>query len=327
MNNTTLTLQYSNPQCVLVSPPTDTYVRNQAITAVYATLIPLIITANLLSINGIIKTKRKKLNSSQILFLILFASDMTIGALQLPVGIYIFRKKNRPTCFELQLNRFSITFPIIMSGSLLCVISIDRYINVVFNTYYKRIVTKKLLPVTIGLVIVTCFIWATFEAFFLTGVDRRKVGKGYIGLATYCEVLMVTDVTINVALLINVKKQTEISTTRQSIGKRLTKTITIIVATFVTTYLPALVIVNILAYAAMNSTDITFLQNMVIAFYWALIPTQLNAVLNSVIYLARNSDIKKYYSNIFNCGKEDKKLQNTASSEQQKQKQENVFPL
>ena len=46
MNNTTLMIQYAKPKCVLVSSPTDTYVRNQAITAVYATLISLIITVN-----------------------------------------------------------------------------------------------------------------------------------------------------------------------------------------------------------------------------------------------------------------------------------------
>ena len=100
------------------------------------------------------------------------------------------------------------------------------------------------------------------------------------------------DITINISLLTNVKNQTKNSTARQSIGKRLTKTIARTVDTFMTAYLPTLVIVNILAYAAMNSTYIKFLQNMVIVIYLALIPTQLNAFLNLVIYLARNSGIK-----------------------------------
>ena len=293
MNNATLTFQYTKPPCILTPRSTDRYVTNQVVIAVYATLIPLIITISLLSINGIIKTKRNRFNSSQILFLILFVSDMTFGALQLPVGIYIFWKKNRITCFELQLNLFSIEFPIIMSFSLLCVISINRYINVVSSTYYKRIVTEKFLPIATGLVIVTSFISATFEALYMVGVDKKEVGKGYIALATYCEALMAINITINEALLTNAKKQTKKSTTRQSIGIRLTKAIAIIVSTFVIVYLPVLVIVNILGYAAMSSTDIKFFQNMAIVLYWTLIPTQLNAVLNSAIYLARNRDIKK----------------------------------
>ena len=104
-----------------------------------------------------------------------------------------------------------------MSYSFSYVISIDRYINVVSNTFYKRIVTKRLLPVTIGLVIVTSLIWATFEALFMISVDKREVEKGYIALATYCEVLIAINITINVALPTNVKNQTKKSTTRQSV--------------------------------------------------------------------------------------------------------------
>ena len=114
-----------------------------------------------------------------------------------------FWKENRLICFELQLNLFSITFPIKMSFSYLCVISIDCYSNVVSNTYYKRIVIKRLQPVSIDFVIVTSFILTTFEAVFLAGVDRRELGKGYIALATCCEALMVINITINVALLTN----------------------------------------------------------------------------------------------------------------------------
>ena len=69
----------------------------------------------------------------------------------------------------------------------------------------------------------------------------------------------VIDITVNISLLTNVKNQTKNSMTRQSVGKRLTKTIAGIVDTFVTAYLPTLLIVNILAYAAMNSTYIKFL--------------------------------------------------------------------
>ena len=43
----------------------------------------LIITINLLCINGIIKTKPQKLNSFQVLFLTLYVSDVTVGVLQL----------------------------------------------------------------------------------------------------------------------------------------------------------------------------------------------------------------------------------------------------
>ena len=314
MNSTTLTFQYPKPPCILITRTTNTDGRKQALTVVYVTYIPLIITVNLLSIIGIIQTKLKKLNSSQVLFLTLFVSDLTTGALQLPLQMYVLWTTNDITCFELQLSMFSTAFPMLMSGSLLCVISIDRYINVVSNTYYRRFVTKKSLSVTIILVMVVSFIWATFETLFLAGVDKGKVAKGYIALATYCAAELVIAVTLNVALLINVKSQVKNSTTRQTINLRLTKTIAMIVATLVAAYVPAIVTLFILAHAVINSTDINFLYNIINVFYWTLTLVQLNAVINSVIYLTRNSHIKKYYGDLFNCGKAAKNLQNTDST-------------
>ena len=101
------------------------------LTVLYSCLIPLIICANLLLIIGIIKVKRNKFTSSQILFLMLFLSDLIIGVVQLPFLIYLLWKTSDLTCFEAQLRTFSTSFPIIMSGTLLCAISVDRYINVV----------------------------------------------------------------------------------------------------------------------------------------------------------------------------------------------------
>ena len=58
---------------------------------IYAGLIPLIVSVNLLLIFGIIKTKRNKFTSSQILFLALFMSDLTFGVAQLPIQIYLLQ--------------------------------------------------------------------------------------------------------------------------------------------------------------------------------------------------------------------------------------------
>ena len=98
------------------------------LTAVYGSLIPLIMGGNLLLILGRIKTTKKKFTSSQILFSTLFVSDL---------------KSNEPTCFEVQLSAFSMSFPTCISFNLLCIISIERYVYVVYNGFYTRIVTKK----------------------------------------------------------------------------------------------------------------------------------------------------------------------------------------
>ena len=83
-----VTLQSNVSQCVtLIARTNDANLRNQLLNVVYAILIPLIITTNV--IFGIIKLKRNKFTSSQILFLTLFSSDLTFGEVQLPIQIYI----------------------------------------------------------------------------------------------------------------------------------------------------------------------------------------------------------------------------------------------
>ena len=52
------------------------------LTAVYGSLMPLIMGGNLLLIIGLIKTKKKKFTSSQILFSTLFVSDLTFGTIK-----------------------------------------------------------------------------------------------------------------------------------------------------------------------------------------------------------------------------------------------------
>ena len=86
-----VTLQSNVSQYVtLIARTNDANLRNQLLNVVYAILIPLIITTNV--IFGIIKLKRNKFTSSQILFLTLFSSDLTFGVVQLPTQIYILWK-------------------------------------------------------------------------------------------------------------------------------------------------------------------------------------------------------------------------------------------
>ena len=79
----------------------------------------------------------------------------------------------------------------------------------------------------------------------------------------------------------------------------------------VTAYIPAIIAINIAAYAFINSTAKQFIQKSSGNFLWILIPSQANAILNSVIYLARNSRMKRYYCKLLNCGNDNRKFEKT----------------
>ena len=167
MNNTTLTILHRFPKCFSLLQMKSVDANNQLklFSVVGTVFIPFIIIVNLLSIFGIIKTKRNKFTSSQILFSTLFVSDLTIGMVQLPLQIHSFLMSHDQTCFEILLETFFTTFTLHMSGALLGVISVDRYIYVVHNNYYKKIVTKWSLTMAIVGVILISITWATLNAF------------------------------------------------------------------------------------------------------------------------------------------------------------------
>ena len=75
MNNDTRQFHHKLVQCAVLIYQKDA---NPRMTLVYASLIPLVIDPKLLSNFEIIKRKRKKLTSSEIPFLTLFVSDLTI---------------------------------------------------------------------------------------------------------------------------------------------------------------------------------------------------------------------------------------------------------
>ena len=297
MNNTTQLLLYKFLKCFTVARTEDENVKNTALTIIYASLIPLIVGTNLLLIFGIIKTKRFNFSSSQILFLTLFLSDFTIGMFQLPTEIYIKWKSSYPTCFEIQLAQFSRGFPICMSGTLLFVISIDRYIYVVHYAFHTRFVRKKILTTIIIVIILIFIMWSLSDPLFSADPENRKVAKLYIALTVYVGILIATGVAVNVALLRNVKQKTKnLSVRRRALNSSLTKTITIIAAMLVISYVPLMI--NFAIFALTKDQEIIKMIRGI--FAWTLIAPQINAVLNSIIYLTRNSRMRRYYHKLLN---------------------------
>ena len=278
----------------------DTNVKT-VVTVLHASLIPLIIGANLVLIFGITKTKRKKFTSSQILFLTLFSSDLTYGVVQIPLEIYVkWDKKKNPSCFESIVGSFSIIYPLCMSGAILSAIGVDRYIRVVHNKYCKRIITNKSLTVTITLTILISIVWATVQV-----SESMDFEHFFIAMSTYTGAVLAVGVVFNVALLKHVKQKTKKSSVPQAVNTSLTKTVTLILASLVVAYLPLMITLIIISFALIHHcTNKVFIRKVYDALVLTLIPPQVNAVLNSVIYFSRNSRLKRYFYKLLISGNE-----------------------
>ena len=283
-------LQYKPQQKVLLFFQEDPNLK-VSLTILYSCLILLIIWANLLLIIVIFKIKRHKFTSCQILFLILLFSDLIIGVVQLPFLIYLLWKTSDLTCLGAKLRALFVSFQIIMPCTLLCAISIDRYINIVSNQYYKRIVTNKSLQVAIIFMILISLTWAIFETLNQNETDLKAIAYGYVALCGCFAASTVVGVAFNIALLRNVKTIRKNFCSHQLLESRLIKLIVMIIMRIITVYLPLMINLNIAAYGFTSFADKRITQK-VVNLQLTTIACQVYAVLNSGIYLNRSSRVK-----------------------------------
>ena len=211
------------------------------------------------------------------MFLTLFLSDLTFGLVQLPFQIYLNLNFYEAAYFEIIAGSFFLALPICLPGTILSVISIDRYIIVVHNKYYRRIVTNKSLSVTVALAILVLVMWATVIVLVETEIL-------YIAMSAYIGAVIAIGVVFNVALLKNVKQKAKNSSIQQALDSSLTKTVSLILATLVAAYMPLMIAITL-------SISIDFY------FPFTLIPSQVNAV----IYFTRSSRIRRYYYKLLNA--------------------------
>ena len=291
------------PKCrsdfVLIS-----YTSQLALTVIYAIFIPLIIVANVSLIIGIMKAKRKGLTTSQIFFILLALSDLSLGVFYLPIQLFLLQTDTIITCVQLQLRAFWLTFPLVFSGNTMLLISVDRFVHVTRKTP-KKILMKGLIIVD---VLIT-FTWAMTYVLISDRFNIKAVAKYFISLSIYEGMGIAISVLLNVLLLRNVKRQARTSSISKipmqaknySFRRKsysLTTTIALIVTTLVITYIPSIFVLNIAAYTFLYSSDRKKIKDISLAITWSLVPVQLNAILNSVIYISRNGRIKRYFKRL-----------------------------
>ena len=279
-------------------------INKQALTVIYAIFIPLIVIANLLLVIGIMKVKRKELTTSQIFFILLALSDISLGAVHLPIQLFLLQTDTIITCLQLQLRGFWFTFPMILSGNTMVIIAIDRFIHVT-----KKRPTRKLMK---GLIIVDVsitFTWSVIYTLLSDDLDIKAAAKYFISLSIYEGIGLAISVLLNILLLGNVQKQrrnssinkNRLPTKNVSVKRKsdsLTTTIALISVTLVITYIPSVVLFNVAAYTFLFSSDQEKINTIPIVITWSLVPAQLNAILNSVIYISRNRKIMRYFKRL-----------------------------
>ena len=289
-------LQFYLPECFIVFQPYVISENERLIfTIIYSVLIPLIIGANILSISGIIKMKRNKFTTSQILFIILCISDLSFGIIQLPYQIYLLRRYEKITCYQTIIQAFWVVFPIYISGTTLLLISIERYMNVVNKKYYKKIISNTTLAMAIILEVLIATFWSLYFAFVRKKQNLRKLANFLISSSSNEGIFLAVALLLNIALVRNVRSKLRNTTASQKTDSKLTTTIRIIAAAVIISYLPSIICFNVAAYTYLYSKNSISYQKVTVAIIWSLVPAQANAVMNALIYISRNREMKKHF--------------------------------
>ena len=148
--------------------------------------------------------------------------------------------------------------------------------------------------------IIISFVGAKFDAEFRAKLGIKKVAIVAIVFSAYVGTIISIGVVLNVALLKKIKQKTQNLSRQQSLESSLTKTIVMIMF-MIAAYLPLMINLNIAAYGFISSTDKGFIRKKASDLLFTAIPCQVNAVLNSFMYLSRSSRMKRYFYKLFNC--------------------------
>ena len=79
-------------------------------------------------------------------------------------------------------------------------------------------------------------------------------------------------------------------------------------------YTPLMITLDIAAYTFNNSPEKIHIKNTEIDLLFTVLLCQVNAILNSVIYLTRCNRMKRYYHKLFNGGAAEKNLERAVAS-------------
>ena len=293
------TLQFYLPDCFVMFHP---YIISEnerlVFTIIYSVLIPCIIGANIISISGIIKTKRNKFTKSQVLFIILYLSDLSFGIIQLPYQIYLLRRYEKITCYQTIVQAFWFVFPIYISGTTLFLISIKRYMNVAKKKYYKKIISNTTLTIAIILENLIATFWSLYFAFVCKKQNLRKLANFLISSSSNEGIFLAIALLLNIALVRNVRSKLRNTTVMQKTDSKLTTTIRIIATAVIISYLLSILCFNVAAYTYLYSKNPISYQKITVTIIWSLVPAQVNAVTNALIYISRNQGMKKHFKSV-----------------------------
>ena len=288
-----------------------------ALIIVYIVSMFFIVISNMMFIFGLFRTKTKQLFSTQLIFLVISCSDLLAGLVFVPFQLYFIVHIPDVSC-NLSINRaFWSTFPITFSGCLIMFLTIDRY-SVVSKTTTRLAranVNDRLVIVYIVISLMASLSWSAWHAGITFTEPRdiittnRRMAAFFVSIASFEFVVLGVSLIYNMLIVRTVKKNNEQSTVSNAMKRKaehkLSKTILIIGTSLILTYSPSVFATYTIGVTLQELERSQLLEKRALlvqitrALLWALILTLINSGLNAVIFITRNSRIRRMFCSMY----------------------------
>ena len=271
----------------------------------YAINVVLIVALNIALFIGLRNSKgTKKYTRNEKFVLLLTLIDSFVAVVDLPLQLVLVRKLNQIGCVSISAIRFWHVFLLLFSGSVVLLIAIEQFVAVFYNNHCCGADFKEIYLVACT---VSCFVLSmAFGVWYaIMTVKSTQLFDQFVFffcIATYTIVILVAVIVVNTSLLIKTRKKLrkcEIRVHRtMAIEKRLTKTIMLISATLVVSYVPSVIANYYTAFIALGN-DLVNMQYAIMTLLWTLVLCELNSAFNPFIYIVRNRKILRMYTSLF----------------------------
>ncbi|XP_065675398.1 uncharacterized protein LOC136091618 [Hydra vulgaris] len=265
----------------------------------------LIFILNILLVNGVCRLRRKgkSFTHNEKLVLLLSSIDILVASIYMPLEIVLVKMLDQISCIFISIIGFWLVFPLIFSGSIVVLISIERFntllnnkkcCGVKFNGFYAATILCFHFLISFGL-----GVWYALLNYFQSPI--RQQSYYFFSVATYTISNLLSVLIMNTLLLIKTKKKLGVKEIRVAqhivVERRLTQTMMLISTSLMILYLPvAAATYNIFVRLYLN--ELKSFGNAMKMLFYALIFCQINSLFNAFIYVFRNRNILKFYKRL-----------------------------
>ena len=231
------------------------------------------------------------------MFILLSSYDIMVGLIQMPYQIYLIHQIGVVTCIQVGIKTMLSISLSMTSGLITFVIINDRFLLITRNEFHKRFLNSKSTVFIVVVMVMIALGWAAIGVYVSIRDEQFAKVIFFLTYGCFCGILLIEAIVINILLckhIYQVSNCSVIQNCRSNAGyaRSVSKTILIISVVLIIAYSP--IVCSFVFGASRSLIKTTVRQSHNQFLTWIVLPTNLNAGLNSAIFMWRKKKFRCY---------------------------------